>query len=1087
MPHRLTHPGGRPRCRALGGWLLAAALVAWPALLSAQERTVTGTVTSEESLAPLVGVQVTVKGTNIGAITNGEGSFSLRVPADATTLVFTSLGYRTVEIPIQDQVEVALEQQAIQLEGLVVTALGIEREKRSLGYSVQDIRGDELTRVPKTNIVSALQGSVAGVHVTDAGPTGGSSRVVIRGASSIAGDNQPLFVIDGVPVDNRAPENSGFGGSMGSGGIDWGNRAQDIDPANIESVSVLKGPNAAALYGSRASNGAVVITTKSGSGEGSAGVGITATTSLTFETPLRLPSYQNQYGQGSGGQYSFVDGDGAGTFDFFDESWGPKLDGRLIDQFTGPQMPWVPAPDNVRNFFETGRTWRTNVSIARATETTNLRLSVSNDQVGSMAPGNDFDKIGLALRGGAQLGDRISIDGSVNYISNEAANRMGTGYDENNPMQSFIWFGRQVDMEALRNYRCTGNERTACLVGEGQYNWNYNYHNNPFWEQFVNGNDQQIDRLIGNLRGSVQLNDWLTLGGGVGRDWYREGRKNWVAFNSLDDAGDGGFAEATRYVAETNADVTLAATRQLSSDITLNVTAGANLRENAFESTNVSVDALLAPDIYTIDNAAIAPQTTDYNEVKKVRSAYGSTSFNYAGWFNVDVTGRNDWSSTLPEGNRSYFYPSVSSALVFTDALGWQSSLLSSGKVRASWTRVGNDTDPYKLASVFNPAQPWGTVPMFGTPNDLANANLKPEQTTAWELGADLGFLDERLGFVLTYYNSRTKDQILGIETSATSGFTNQLVNAGVIENKGWELLLRATPINKPNGLRWDMTVNWSKNNALVADLYGDVETVVIGDPYWSLNIEARKGEPYGVMFGDGYLLCGDSQIDAGDCAEANRGEKMLSEDGLPLVDGQRRVLGNYNPDWNGGIFNRFSYGPFELSVLVDGQMGGDIFSTTNWWGEYSGVLESSLRGRENDFCDPGITVRGVMPDGSVNGDGVDDVTVCPQTFFEGQFGNQEAGIADASYIKLREVRLGFSINAPRAGAVASGSLPQRFISQLGFSGVDIGLIGRNLFLWSNIENIDPETAFDASNRQGLEFGQFPTARSIGFTLSIRP
>lgn len=1069
MPHRSTHPGGQPRRRALGGWLLAAVLVAWPALLSAQEqRTVTGTVTSGESLAPLVGVQVSVKGTNIGTLTNGEGSFSLRVPADATTLVFTSLGYRTIEVPVQDQVEVTLEQQAIQLEGLVVTALGIEREKRSLGYSVQEVRGEDLVRVPETNIVNALQGNVAGVQVRNAGPTGGSSRIVIRGANSITGDNQPLFIVDGVPMDNSAPRNMGFGGT------DWGNRAQDIDPANIASVSVLKGPNAAALYGSRASNGAVVITTRSGEGPGSAGVGITATTSLTFESPLRLPNYQNQYGQGANGEYSFVDGDGAGVYDNFDESWGPKLDGRPIDQFTGEQMPWVPHPDNVRSFFNTGRSWRTNVAIARATENTNLRLSVSNDQISSMAPGNDFDKVGVALRGGAQLGDRISLDGSVNYIDNKAVNRMGTGYDEDNPMQSFIWFGRQVDMEALRNYRCTGNEPTACIPEEGQYNWNYNYHNNPFWEQYVNGNDHNVDRLIGNVQASVQLNDWLTLGGAIGRDWYREGRKGWIAFNSLDDAGDGGFDEWTRYVAETNADVTLTATRQLGSDITLNATAGGSARENTFEETHVNVTALLAPRIYTIDNAAVAPITNDTTATKKVKSLYGSLSMNYAGWFNVDVTGRNDWSSTLPVENRSYFYPSVSSALVFTDALGWQSSLLSSGKVRASWTRVGNDTNPYELVSVFNSAQPWGTVPMFATPNKLSNPNLKPEQTTAWELGADLGFFDERLGFVLTYYKSRTKDQILAVETSAASGFTEQLVNAGIVENNGWELLLRTTPINQPDGFRWDMTVNWSKNNSLVAELYGDTETQVL-DSYWSMNIEAREGEPYGVFFGNGYLTCGDSQIEDELCTEANRGEWLLSDDGLPQADtDNRRILGNYNPDWNGGIFNRFSYGPFELSVLVDGQKGGDIFSTTNWWGEYAGVLESSLRGREEDFCTPGITAPGVLPDGSINGDGVDDITVCPQIYFEGQYGNQEAGIDDASYIKLRELRLGYQ-------------LPNSLMSRLGFSGGDVAVIGRNLFLWSEIDNIDPETAFDASNVQGIEFGQFPTARSIGFTLSIRP
>ena len=1033
--------------------LLAVLLtVTVPALVGAQEmRVVSGTVTIANDLVPLAGVQVTVKGTVVGTLTNGDGVFNFRVPSNARTLVFTYLGYKTIEMPVDGRVEVSLEQQAIGLEGIVVTALGARREKRSLGYSVQDVTGAELTKVPEYNLVNSLQGQVAGVQITNAGPTGGSSRIVIRGASSIAGNNQPLFIVDGVPVNNSAPRNRGYGG------IDYGNAVQDVDPSNIESLSVLKGPNAAALYGSRASNGAVVITTKSGKSSR----GFSFTTSFTAENPLRLPSYQNLYGQGIDGEFRFVDGAGAGTWDFVDESWGPRMDGRLIDQFTGPQQPWIPQPDNVSSFFRTGMSSNTNLSFEQSSERGNVRLSLTNTMLEGMAPGEEIDRISVSLKGGTAVTDRLSTEASLNYTNQEGTNRMGTGYDEDNPMQSFIWFGRQVDMDALRNFRCTGSEAHACDPDGGQYNWNYNYHNNPFWEQLVNTNEDTRDRLLGHVQATYQINDWITTTGRVGRDFSSEHRKNIVAFNSLDDAGDGGFNEGSRFTSETNVDLMLMATRQLTSNISLDVTAGGNIRDNEYRQSRVSVGALTAPGIFTIDNASETPNPTDFETHKKVRSVYGSASFNYAGYLNLDVTGRNDWSSTLPENSRSYFYPSISSAFVFSDALGIESPTFSSGKIRASWTRVGNDTDPYELTSVFNAQQQWGAAPMFSVPNELPNRDLKPEETTAYEVGADLGFLDERLGFVLTYYHHNTRNQILGVQVSSTSGYTSQMLNAGEVENWGYELLLRATPIRSRSGFQWDMAVNWAKNDSKVTDLYGDLETLILGS-YWSMNIEARKGEPYGVMFGNGYLM--DDQ-----------GRWMLDSRGRPQRDSERRVLGNYNPDWFGGFQNRFRYGAFDMSVLVDGQKGGDIFSVTNWFGEYAGVLESTIMGREVDFCDPGIVVNGILPDGSVNGDGIDDKTVCPESYFGRNYGNQASGIDDATYVKLREVRLGYS-------------LPLGLMSRFGFSGGDVALIGRNLFLWSpNIDNIDPETAFDASNVQGIEFGQFPTARSLGFSLSIRP
>lgn len=1030
--------------------LLVALVVSLPALLQAQQpRAVTGIITEASTGQPLAGVQVTVKGTTIGTLSGGDGRFNVRVPAGSNTLVFTSIGYTTAEVTVSDNMTVTLERQAIGLEGIVVTALGVQREKRTLGYSVQDVSGPRLTEVPEINLVNSLQGQVAGVHITNAGPTGGSSRIVIRGASSIAGNNQPLFIVDGIPVDNSAPRNGGYGG------IDYGNAVQDVDPANIESISVLKGPNAAALYGSRAANGAVVITTKSGHGSN----GFSFSTSLTAEDPLKLPDYQDVYGQGVDGEFQFVDGAGGGTWDFVDESWGPRMDGRLIDQFTGPQQPWLPHPDNVRSFFRTGLTSNTNLAFEQAGDLGNVRLSLSNSHVEGLAPGEQIGKIGVALKGGLNVSERLKTEASLNYTTQDAENRMGTGYDEDNPMQSFIWFGRQVDMDALRNYECYEGAPTQCTMG-GQYNWNYNYHNNPFWEQLVNTNEDTRDRLLGHVSATYQLTDWVTATGRVGRDFYREHRKAVTAFNSLDDAGDGGFNEANRFQSEINADLILTAARQLTNDVSLDLTAGGNIRTEEFSNSTVAVSALTAPGIYTIDNASATPNPGDFEWHKKVRSLYGSASMNYRGYFNVDVTGRNDWSSTLPEGNRSYFYPSVSSAFVFSDAFNMENDFFSSGKIRGSWTRVGNDTDPYQLASVYNSQQAFGSVPMFSLPNELPNTGLKPEETTAYEFGADLGFLNERLGFVFTHYNAVTRNQILGVQVSSTSGYTSQVLNAGEVKNWGYELLFRATPMLSDD-FRWDMTVNWSRNDSEVMDLYGDLETLVLGS-YWSMNIEARKGEPYGVFFGDGYLTDAD-------------GNWLLDARGRPQRDPERRVLGNYNPDWIGGVSNRFSYGPVEFSVLVDGQKGGDIFSVTNWFGEYAGVLESTLRGRENDFCDPGIVVEGYLPDGTWNGDGVDDQTVCPETYFGRNYGNQEAGIDDATYLKLREVRLAYD-------------LPESLVGRFGVSGGTFALIGRNLFLWApNIDNIDPETAFDASNVQGIEFGQYPTARSLGFSLSIRP
>ncbi|MFP4623150.1 MAG: SusC/RagA family TonB-linked outer membrane protein [Gemmatimonadota bacterium] len=1062
-----------------------AALILVPTWLSAQETRVSGQVTSEETDQPLAGVQVMAKGTTAGTLTDGNGNYSLRIPGGANALVFTYLGYRTVEREIRGPVvNVTLDRQAIGLEGITVTALGIQREKRSLGYSVQDVQADQITAVPEINVVSALQGNVAGVKITSMTNPGGSARIVIRGANSISGNNQPLFVVDGIPIDNSARSNGGGGNATG-GGYDYGNHAGDLDPNNIESISVLKGPNAAALYGSRAANGAVVITTKKG--HVGAGLGIAATVSTMFDTPLRLPDYQNQYGQGSGGQFDWADGNYGGINDGTDESWGPALDCSVqMNQFTGQNEPWCPHPDNVRDFFETGVTVNTNVALARSDERSNVRLSITNTQIDGMYPSNEFDRLSAALAGGVDITDRLRAEGSVNYMNHEGINRPGTGYSGLNIMQQFVWFGRQVDMNALKNYRCgEGDTRLPCTLGNEIFNWNYSYHDNPYFIANENGNRDVTDRVIGYASATYDFTDWLSATVRSGTDWYEESRKRTFAAFSVENPY-GAFYDDRIFNRETNTDVLVTGTRNLTPDFTLTVNAGANRRDEEYQLHYVGAAELVVPGIYTLDNAAVTPTTNDVTREKRVNSLYGAANLNYRNFLSLDVTGRNDWSSTLPEENNSYFYPSVSGALVFTDAFGIRSDLLSSGKVRASWTRVGNDAAPYQTTAVFNSLDAWSGTPMFTVPNRLPNIDLKPEETTSWEVGTDLGFFNERLGFVLTYYDNTTVNQIMGVQISPASGFTNQVLNAGEIRNNGWELLANIRPVQLANGFRWDVTANWAKNNSQVRELAPGLETLVLGS-YWGLNIEARgprldeDGDvveyfPYGAMFGTPYLR---EDLDGDGVGDPEGRIVVHPDDGYPLWDAaNRRVLGNYNPDWTAGLLNRFTFKNFDLSVLFDMQQGGDVFSVTNMFGNYAGVLDTSLRGRENGPCDPGLVVPNTVyqdEDGNyVENSGANAVTVCPELYNHALYYNDEAHIFDASYVKLREAKLGFRV-------------PQSWLAPLGFASADLAIVGRNLALWTDTPHIDPETAFDASNVQGIEFGQFPAARSIGFTLTVRP
>src|SRR3989454_354478 len=1085
-----------------------------PAVAAAQApTTISGRVTASVGGTPLYGAIVSVPSLRVSASTNGDGRYQLIVPVGTTgpvTLTARLIGFKTQSVQVSltgpaVQQDIALEEGAIELESKVVTALGIEREQRSLSYAAQTLGGDRLSDVRSNNVISSLQGKVAGVQVTNSANPFGSARIVVRGASSILGQNQPLIIVDGVPIDNSAASNEGYGpgsaydANTSLGGYDVGNAASDINADNIASVTVLKGPNAAALYGSRAANGAIVYTTKSGRGAPQQGFGVTASFGATAETPLRLPNYQNQYGQGFYGEFDFVDGNFGGLNDGADESWGPKLDGRThgcvyvttaagkpdyaagydqsraCNQFFGPG-PWVAHPNNVRDFWQTGLMVNANVAVARSSDRSNVRLSVGRTNESGMYPNNTNNRTDVALSGGTQVSDHWSAEASINYIRDGMQNQPAQAYEEIDPMQGFIWFGRQVDVSMLKTniFRDPADPFTQqILVGNPNlrrdapipYSWNYSYHPSPYWMTNVKQTDYGRNRGLGHAAVTYKVNDWISVTGRTGRDWYQNQFRANYPVNDISPFSQGGLLDVGETRSETNNDFLITANRQLTPTLALTVNAGGNQRINDFNTNIGQVNQLVIPGVYTLANSAGQPTTALVVSHKKVNSLYGSANFNFKDWLNVDITGRNDWSSTLPKNGNSIFYPSIGAAFVFTDALKLQSSLLSYGKVRASWTRVGNDTDPYQLAAVYGSGTPWAGSPSFTAPDRLPNRALKPEQTTGQELGADLGFFRDKLILNATIYQKNTTDQILPVSVSASTGYRSYVVNSGEVRNRGIELAATMTPIERPD-FRWNVVVNWSKNSNKVLSLYGGVSRIVVGN-YWNVNVTADSGQPYGNL--GGYKRQRDTA-----------GHIIVGANGRPLQDASQQVLGNYNPHWVGGISNTISYKRMSFSFSFDGQVGGQVYSVTKWFGQYSGVLASTLAGREVDWNNPGYIVPNAVyqctpvPPATTCVGAPDTTHVLAQNYWHNTFNAQESGIVDATFFKLREARL----------AVA---LPTNVARFLGFSDATVAIVGRNLLLFAKQPTIDPETAFDTSNRQGVENGHLPTARSIGFTMSVRP
>ena len=1059
---------------------------------AAQVTTVRGIVTTEEDGEPVIGASVIVKGTALGTVTDVNGRFELSgLPPSATRLLISYISLMAKEVAIAPQVSVTLKSDTHLLDEVVVTALGISREKKALGYTAQEVKQNALVQGKDNNLLNSLSGKIAGVRITNTQGDVGSSRIVIRGETSIAGENQPLFIVDGIPVDNSQL-------NARSSGRDFKNAIADLNPEDIKTLTVLKGPNAAALYGARAAHGAIVITTKGGD-KRQKGIGITLHSSTQVSFVATLPEFQNLFGQGAGGRFSYVDGKGAGVNDGVDESWGPRLDiGLLIPQFDSPldadgnrvATPWVSHPNNVRDYFRMGISTNNGISIARGDDKYQFRVGYNYEKQVSIVPDAGTNKTNISLNTDYHLAKWIVVGATANYIVYTApslpgsATPSGSNVRSNSPMLQFLWFGRQVDTNSLK--------------ADYTRNWNSSYYDNPFWSASYNTQSQERHRLIGDLHAEFRLTDGLNVRFRTSTDWYNDRRKSKVKWGSAG-AGSpyGSYAEDAYTVKENNTEVLATYIKQLNKNWGIDALLGFNVRNKQYENNYQAAPRLAVADLYTLTNSR--DPLTSSNDFYRLRQygLYGSIQLDYRRWAFLNITGRNDWSSTLPVDNNSYFYPSVTASVLLSEAFGWRSKAVNYLKIRGGWSQVGADANPYQLATVFTSETAFNGNPLQSSSTIGMNPNLKPEKTSSIEAGFEAAFWDNRLCLDFTYYKTDSRNQILKLATTAASGYTSQVRNAGHIRNRGYEIQLGAVPIQTSKGFRWNLDLNYGANSSKVVKL--DDEGLITSYQLYSSGIQilASVGEAYGTLFGTSYVR------------DAN-GNVVVDANGLPKISTTNKTLGKFTPDWTGGISNTFSYRSLSLSFLIDASVGGSIFSNTNKTGKYTGVLANTLSGRDAEhgglwyYTDAmgnnvrlsespsysvssdglyyaqvngqstrvyqdGIMVEGVTESGSKN-----EEVVSAEKYYHRIYSIAEANVYDASYVKLREVALSYR-------------LPRLWTQKLHLQEASVTLTGRNLWtIYKSVPNIDPESALTTGNAQGVEAYSLPTTRSFGVNLSVK-
>lgn len=1060
--------------------------------LYAQNHTVTGKVTAKEDGLPVPGVSVSIKGTTTGTQTDVSGRFSLSVP-DNTTLSFSFIGYITQSVPVSgNTMNVVLVASSQQLGEVVVTgALGISRTRNQQSYAAQQVSGDEVNKTRSSSFVNGLSGKVAGLEIRQNNALGSSTNVVLRGVKSITGNNQALFVIDGVPVNNS--NNNSSTQQSGGGGYDYGSPSSDINPDDIESVTVLKGAAASALYGSRGSNGVILITSK----KAKKGVGITINSSVSVGEVDKstFAKYQHSYGAGYGNYYNdptgyffYGDVNGDGKNDLVtptteDASYGAKFDPNLKvyqwDAFDktsanfGKATPWVAATNDPTSFFVKPVSNNQSIMITNGTDGGSFKLGFTRNDENGIIPNSSIKKNIVDLGGTYNITSKLSVGGSVNYYNINGVGRPGTGYDgasARNVMTNFRqWWEVNNDVKALKAaYDRTGKNITWNYADPLAGNLTPIFWDNPYYVRYQNFESDTRNRYIGNVNATYKPVSWLTITGRTSLDSYTEldeERKN------VSSVGVPYYSRNNKSFSETNYDLLANVDKNLSKSFNLKALLGTNIRkENTQSVYSVTNGGLIVPSVYSLSNSLNTPNApVEYKGLREVDGIFAGATLTYNNLITLDGTIRRDKSSTLPKANNTYYYPSVAGGFIFSELLK-QYTWLSYGKIRANYAQVGADAPVYSVNDTYSIIPPFGSSPQSAVNTTKNNPNLKPERTKSAEVGLELSFFNNRLGFDGSYYATSTFDEILPVNVSTATGYSFSYLNAGTVKNKGIELSLNGTPI-RTQDFSWKMTLNFTRNRSKVTELFKDgtgeeSKNLELNSYQGGVSINASLNQPFGMIRGTDYKY-------------ASNGQKIVGANGQYLQSGPNENIGNSNPDWIGGINNSFTYKGFNLSFLVDIRKGGSVFSTDMYYGLATGLYPETVY--TNDLGNPvrntlanggGFIRPGVTESGAPN-------TVRVSASNYGAFGYarlpDKAFVYDASYVKLREALIGYS-------------LPQKTISTLGpIKEVTFQLIGRNLWIiHKNLPYSDPEEGLTSGNLQGYQVGAYPTTRTISLNLKLR-
>lgn len=985
------------------------------------------------------GISIIEKGTTNGTATNDKGEFTLEVKDANAVLVISSVGYERQEVALngREELSILLEPASSQMTDVVVTALGITRQKKSVTYATQTIKGADLSDTREVNLTNAMDGKVANMLLskTNAGP-GSSTRIIFRGNRSINGSNQPLIIVDGVRIDNTPQAFNDVTSNVGLA-RDNGDGISNINPDDVETMTVLTGASAAALYGSDASNGAIIVTTKKG--RSGRGIGVSVSSSAMFEDPMILPQLQNTYGQGSGG-----------VFDPKSEySWGPKMQGQAQTDWTGKSQAFSPQPDNFKDFFRTGSELINSVALSGGNEKAQTYFSYTNTYSNGILPNNGYKRNNLNLRQTYQLMDKLTADIKANYIREDVINRPLAGA-ANHAMATLYSMPRSLRLGDIKNFEYT--DLSDFTLHQNYWGTQSPAFQNPYWSVYRNLYERDRDRLIGMVSLKYQITPELSVQGRTSLDYYQDyaqesdySNSYWVTY-----AGGGNYQINKASFRQFNNDLLVNYNKRLSDKFSLNVNAGASLEQFNMENTNSNDQGLVVANAFSLGNGLATITTNGLSRTQK-QSVYAAANLGYKDYLFLDVTGRNDWNSTLPVNHASYFFPSVGLSAVFNEmfTLPEAISLL---KLRASYAEVGNGTGFNQLKE--SPyIGPGGNSGFLYVDRVLKDANLKPEQTKSYEAGLDLGLFKNRFTMELTAYKTNTINQILSIGVPSPSGYAFRIINAGNIRNEGLELVLTGKAIDQPH-FTWTIGFNFGLNRNKILYLDSIEKMPPLSSPETLGEIVAEEGKAFGGIYTTSFLRNVAGQV-------------IVDSTGLPKVqtDQTKYYAGNYNPDWTAGITNTFRYKNWGLSFLIDMRKGGIVISGTQALEAAQGVTKNTLNGRETGF---------VVPNSVTEGGSKNTVAVSAQNYWQ-WVGSQnlvgEAFVNSATNIRLRQLTLSYAL--PLSGRSA-------------LKGATFSLVGRNLFFLKNdAVGFDPESALGTGNNQGLEYTPVPSTRSYGLYLKL--